>query len=60
MFKRKMTADEIDRFLDQYTIKANHVVFRGVLMAMNNGGFLSRWNVMSFTKRGERKDKRKK
>ena len=55
MFKKKLTEAEIDRFLDQYTIKPNHVIFRGIIQALNNGGYIHERTVRRFTKKQEAK-----
>lgn len=55
MFKKKLTEAEIDRFLDQFTIKANHVIFRGIIQSLNSGGFLHERIMRRFTMVEEKK-----
>lgn len=55
MFKKKLTEAEIDRFLDQFTIKANHVIFRGIIQSLNSGGFLHERVMRRFTRVHEKK-----
>lgn len=58
MFKKKLSEAEIDRFLDQFTIKANHVIFRGIIQSLNSGGFLHERIMRRFTKKEEAKAKK--
>lgn len=58
MFKKKLSEAEIDRFLDQFTIKANHVIFRGIIQSLNSGGFLHERIMRRFTKKEKAKAKK--
>lgn len=57
MFNKKLSESEIDRFLDQYTPKANHVIFRGIIARLNSAGHLHGRSMRRFTRDQEKKSK---